>query len=368
MSKPNRNITVDVIRTVALVGICVVNVPFMALPVENVFLPPEGLADQIVVFLAEALFQMKFFLLFSFIFGWGLYIQDRSAARAGVSFAARYMRRLLGLACLAACHAVLVFTGDILIIYALIGLTIWPFRHMSPRALICLALWMIPLAVISLTVLGVILSEPLDILPSGLGGTYGEATASRLRDWAPTLMILLLFQAPLVLAAFATGLAAGKAGFFEENSIGRCWLKKALPWLILGGVTFNLFFAASMSALLPKNDILDLLGLISIALGAPMLSGVYLYALLWLSERIALPEFWVRAGRNSLSAYVLQGVLAGLLFGGYGAGWFDQVGQAGLLPISILIAIMAMAITSLFARAFGRAPLEAALRRITYWH
>jgi uncharacterized protein len=81
---------------------------------------------------------------------------------------------------------------------------------------------------------------------------------------------------------------------------------------------------------------------------------------------VLLPGFVVLAGRNSLSCYVLQGVLAGLIFGGYGLGLFGKIGQMTLLPLSIGIAVAAMAIVAGLARRFGQAPLELVLRRVTY--
>lgn len=368
MPAPNRNASVDLIRTAALLGICVVNVPFMALPIEDAFLPPEHTMDQVALFIIETCFQMKFFLLFSFLFGLGMHIQDLSAARAGVSFAGRYARRLIVLAGLGAAHAVLVFTGDILLIYAVIGLLIWPFRHLSARSLIRLALAMIPIAMLMLVALAVILSEPISIHPSDLGGSYVEATAARLRDWMPSFALLMMFQGPLVFGAFASGLAAAKAGFLERDSAGRQWLQRRVPWLLGFGLLFNLLFAATLSGFLPSEDVLGLMGLVAIALGAPMLSAVYLYVLLWVSVRITLPQTLLQAGRNSLSAYVLQGIIAGALFGGYGFGLFDQIGQAGLIPISVAIAILAMLIVGWSAKLFGRGPLEALLRKVTYWH
>jgi len=81
---------VDVIRLAALIGIGIVNVPFMAMPMAEVLLPTSDSEAQWAVFLEEALLQMKFFLLFSFIFGWGMAVQGRSALRAGASFRHRY--------------------------------------------------------------------------------------------------------------------------------------------------------------------------------------------------------------------------------------------------------------------------------------
>ena len=80
---PARNTAVDTIRLVGLVGICVVNLPFIALPgAAGLVLPDAGL-DRLAMLTVETLFQAKFFLLFSFVFGWSFHLQDLAARRAG---------------------------------------------------------------------------------------------------------------------------------------------------------------------------------------------------------------------------------------------------------------------------------------------
>jgi uncharacterized protein len=368
MQKPSRNTAVDTIRMASLIGICVVNVTFLGLPVEATMVPPVGIADQIVSFFVEALFQSKFFLMFSFLFGWGILVQDQSAARAGVPFAGRYVRRIIGLAALGCLHAVLVFTGDILLIYALLGLLIWPFRRLSVRTLMSIAYAMIPVAVICLTGLAVVMSDQTTpVVGPSLGGSFIEATHARLVDWPQTLSFLLLFQGPMAFGAFAMGLAAGKAQFFAQDSTGRAALARRVPWYLAFGIPLNLAYAASMSGMMPAEcELLSLAGFVGIALAGPMLTAVYLHLLLVLNNRVALPTILVTAGQNSLTAYVLQGVFAGFVFGAYGLGLFDQISLAALLPLGLLIAVVAILVTSQIARQTGRGPLEAILRRVTY--
>lgn len=69
---------------------------------------------------------------------------------------------------------------------------------------------------------------------------------------------------------------------------------------------------------------------------------MYLYLILALNDRVALPSLLVAAGQNSLSVYVLQGIIAGLVFGDYGLGLFGEIGLLGLLPVGFLIALSAI--------------------------
>ncbi|MCX7287546.1 MAG: DUF418 domain-containing protein [Rhodobacterales bacterium] len=363
MHAPIRNTSVDLIRTAALVGICVVNFTFLGLPIEAVLSGPSGPANQLATALVHVLFEGKFFLLFSFLFGWGVQIQMQSAARSGQDLAPRYLRRMAGLAVLGVLHAVLVFTGDILFLYAVLGALVWPLRQWSPRGLIRLALGMLPVAVLGLALLAILIGAGLPEPENrALAEGFRAATQYRLTEWPSTLLFLILFQGPLAFGAILAGLAAAKTDFFRADSPGRLWLGRALPWLLVLGLPLNLLLAMA-----PVDDSLFALGgLLIFALAAPMLSAVYLHGLLWLGDRLNLPPVLTRSGQNSLTAYLLQGILAGLIFGGHGLGLFGQVGQAALLALAIATALLAMVLTGAMAGRWGRGPFEQLLRRLTY--
>lgn len=373
MSNVRRN-EVDIIRMAALIGICVVNVPFMALPVEHMFIPPEGSFDKFAAFFVECFLQLKFFILFSFLFGWGMAIQARSAESKGQSFSKRYFRRMAGLAILGVGHAILVFSGDILVLYALLGLILWMIRDLSPRQLMKFAAGMLPLSMAFLIIIAVFTDVALtdETISSGLigganlGGSFLEATQVRLVDWPITFLFLVFLQGPLALGAFATGLAAAKTDFFSESSQGLKLIRKYLPLLTVIALPTNILYALVMGGIVPKdNEILSLVGLLLIAIGAPALSLIYLYGLTVLSRAFKMPRLLVLAGQNSLSCYIIQGVFAGFLFGAYGLGLFDSFGQAGLIPISLTIALVAMVSVGIYANLFGRGPLEPILRKIS---
>lgn len=363
---PARNQTVDMVRTIALIGIAVVNLPFMALPLQAMLNLPASGPDRVAVLLVEGAFQAKFFLLFSFIFGWGMEIQTLSAQRAGASFARRFSRRLMMLALFGAAHALLVFTGDILLLYALLGLVAWALKGASVRNLMRIAVGLVPIAALCLALLAIVVSEVH--LSSGgptLGGNFAETVLSRWRDWPGTFAFLLLFQGHLALAAFLVGMGAARSGFFEPGNPVAAALKRKVPMLLGLGLLLN--GAYVLGSLMGKIDpVFDLLGFCCLALGGPILSATYLGLILYASEAIRLPEWAVLAGRNSLSCYVSQGVLAGLIFAGYGLGLFGRLGQMALLPVSLLVALASMALVATIARRFGHGPLELILRRVTY--
>lgn len=364
--QPDRNQTVDMVRTVALIGIAVVNLPFMALPLETMLNLPASGPDRVAVLFVEGLFQAKFFLLFSFIFGWGMEIQTLSARRAGASFTRRFSRRLMILALFGALHALLVFAGDILLLYALLGIVAWALKGASSRNLMIIAAVLVPVAMLCLALLAIVLSElPLSSAGPTLGGNFAETVLTRWRNWPGTFAFLLLFQGPLALAAFLVGMAAARSGFFKTGNPGAVKLKRKVPMLLGLGLLLNGTYV--LGGLPGEIDpVFNLLGICFLALGGPILSGAYLGLILHASEAIRLPDWAVLAGRNSLSCYVSQGALAGLILGGYGLGMYGNLGQMVLLPVSLAVALASMTLVAAFARRFGHGPLELILRRVTY--
>ncbi len=356
-----RSAAVDSLRAVALVGICVVNLPFLGLPLEEALRTPEEGPDRFASLFVAALFQSKFFLLFSFLFGWGLDGQEGEARRRGRAFGGIHARRLAGLAVLGLAHALLVFTGDILLLYALLGALVWPMRRLGVRGLVRAALAMVPVSMGALVLLGLLLAASAPASPSsGLGGSLLEATRYRLATWPGTFGLLLLFQGPMAFGAMLTGLAAARAGFFAAGSPGRARVARVAPWCAAVGVPANIGIALASTDVRTASS-----AVLLVPVAAPMLAVVWMRVALWVDERDLLPTAWRVAGRNSLTSYVLEGAFAGLLFGGHGAGLFGRFGPAALLPAAVAVAMAAMGTTALLARR-GRGPLERLLRAVTY--
>ena len=132
---------VDVLRAYALFGIIVTHsvTGFLAgQPPSEDFMLFSPL-DSLVSKLEHLLTFGKFFTIFSFLFGLSFAIQLRNATQKGVGFSGRFTWRLLVLALIALVHGAF-FTGDILIIYAILGLLLIPFRNMKTRTLLITAL------------------------------------------------------------------------------------------------------------------------------------------------------------------------------------------------------------------------------------
>lgn len=360
-----RSSSVDALRGFALLGIGVVNLPHLAMPMAQAMAPPDGAANFAAKAVIGLLFEGKFFVLFAFLFGWGFGVQLALAAREGRRPASAHRARLIALALFGAAHAILVFHGDILLAYAILGSGLWRLRDASPRLLLRIAIATVPLSAITFGLLAVLdgSTEELartgfDLSGQGYLGSFTDAVRQRIADWPVALMVIALFNGPLAFGALCLGLAAQKVGFFEPGSPFQAVLTRRAPLLLAIGLVANGAYAAASVGLLPAGWA-KLCGFAALAVGAPALSAVYVAVVIRLGERLAL---LTPAGSMPLTGYIAQGLIAGAVFHGWGFGLFGALGPAALIAVSGGIWLIVTASAALWRRRWSRGPLDAALR------
>ncbi|PWQ99675.1 DUF418 domain-containing protein [Leucothrix pacifica] len=383
---------VDVIRLVALLGICIVNIPTMGVS--------DGLSGEVIIGLEDELFTAeandvagavsaelnqyakfftglfidgKFLMLFSFVFGWGIAVQEKRISSVGGDFKAYYFRRSFGLILLGMIHMSFIFAGDILITYGITCLIFWYLRDYVLRIPLKKFLWqMIRYQYLAAILVGLIMASTvmmdiaspsfLDLGNDALGGSFSEATHYRFVDGGSFQILSVFLFTFQGLMAFGLGYLAEHLGFFREGSDSFQKLRSMLPRLFIFGFISNVLYALGMIEV--GGGLTMGVGVLLWLVGAPALAAVYLYYIVIVARRIRIPELLLLAGRNSLSVYVLQGLIASLMFGGYGLGWFDEFGELALIPVSIGIYIVTVLIVGLYAKRFGRGFLEPVLREI----
>jgi uncharacterized protein len=141
-----RTSSVDVLRGVAVLGILLMNIVAMGLPFEAYFDPTvaggaTGLNLQAWL-IANLCFEGSMRAIFSMLFGAGvLLFTSKGDEKAGVSVADAYYRRTIWLFILGIIHGyVLLWPGEILYSYGLMGLFLFPFRRVAPGKLFALGL------------------------------------------------------------------------------------------------------------------------------------------------------------------------------------------------------------------------------------
>ncbi|MFD3569220.1 DUF418 domain-containing protein [Streptomyces sp. NPDC058667] len=373
---------VDALRGFALLGILVVNIGFMASTYHGTGLEDprfDAPLDGAVRWAVAVFFEAKFFLLFSFLFGYSFTLQLASAERSGSRFVPRFLRRLAGLFVLGLLHAVLLFTGDILTTYAVLGLVLLAARRIRPRTAVRTAV--ILFAVTAAAYL--LLAGGVHLTGGGAGGEPGaaaeaERAATELRGGPGSVIgenlaqlpdmafLLVFFQAPAALAAFFLGLAAGRGRALADLARHRTVLVR-LQW---AGFTVGLLGAVvyAHANLVHPGGSYQLLALGIDVVTAPLLAAAYAATVL----RLAQGRFGRRTvavlgpvGSMTLTGYLTQSLVGALLFTGYGAALVGRMSPPAVLALALALFAAQVLVSRWWLRRHRYGPAEWLLRAWT---
>ncbi|MGW7484608.1 DUF418 domain-containing protein [Nonomuraea muscovyensis] len=366
---------IDALRGFALAGILIANIGFFADPGYAVAgsLP---ITDGPVAYTISALVLTKFYILFSFLFGYSFTLQMRAAERAGASVRARTARRCLGLFALGLAQGLLVWVGDILTLYAALGLILLALRGIRPRTAVIVAtvvlgaltlFWLALAALVSLDpAAATSASDPAEadrIMALATGGPLDVLRMQR-ELYPPLAASIWLFQGPTALAMFLLGLAAGKTRLLEEP--GR-WahLLGRVQWVGFGiGLPGGVLFALTSGSSGP----VELLGLAVNGLTSPLLTAAYVATLLRVVRRFpAAGRALAPAGRTAASNYLGQSVLACLVFTGYGLALAGRLEPIAVMGVAAAVYTVLLLLSAWWLRSHRYGPVEYGLRRLTNW-
>lgn len=348
-------------------------------------------ADGAVLFLIEFLVDGKFYSLFSFLFGLGFAVQMLRARAKGVPFKPLFARRLLVLLLLGLAHAVFLWAGDILSIYAFVGFFLLLFRNSTDRTLLTGALVLLALPVVQY---GLILAYSLRTAPAAAApdpeaevsrqaffqglinafatGTYGEVLDANvgilLYGRYPDLIFTGRFFK--VLAMFLIGFYAGRKMIFQNLSEHLPLIRRVAVWGLVLGLIGNLALALlTQTEAYYSLQPLGILQSLAYAVGVPALCLFYVagISLLYLQpawrRRLAL---FAPVGRMALTNYLLHTVVCLLIFYSFGLGYLGQVGVAGGTLLAIGIYSLQIPLSMLWLRYFRYGPAEWLWRTLTY--
>jgi uncharacterized protein len=381
MPSVSRIVELDALRGFALLGILLVNIGQFASTFHGIGLPDpffDGLSDRLTAFTVIWLLGLKFYLIFSFLFGYSFAVQMRAAERAGVSFAPLFLRRQAALWLVGVLHAVLLFHGDILTTYALLGVALLLLSKRGDRGLLRLAGWLIGGTAALWALLGgvALLAQPdLDLASSlerafAAMRAYRDTPASVIAQHVSELSWvganLVTVQAPCALAMFLVGLVLGRRGLIEEAPLHQAALRRLARWGLAIGLPGTAPSAFCM-AMAPESH-WALLALSLSLLTAPLLAGAYVaLVLLFFQSKagIALRDALAPAGRMALSNYLAQSLVCALIFHAYGLGLVGQVSPLSAVLFGLLIFLLQLACSGWWMRRFERGPLEAFMPRTT---
>ena len=362
---------IDAVRGVALFGVLIVNlVTEFRVSIFQQLLPgPSGVGSDFMVERVVALgFQSKAFCLFALLFGVGLAIQFERLSVAGrpLYWLARRLAALLGFGVI---HLLFIWNGDILTEYALAGFAVLPFVLLPARALLLAALLFLTAyaAAPALYSIGWPSAAALRAHVASANQVYSTGTLAEIWQFSlgelPWLLKLHLGVFLRTLALFVLGMFLWKAGILGRQ---RDFRSETLIAAIMGIALGAVLTAAEV------NDALDGLGAAAQALAdlAPVLLALgYGAALLSLAElsatRRVLSAF-APLGRMAFTNYVLQSVILGFIFFGYGLGQFGRMGAAAAFALGTGVYAGQLAFSRWWLRRYRFGPIEWLWRTLMY--
>jgi uncharacterized protein len=359
-----RILYLDVLRGLALFGILVVNLQEFEGPLAR---PDNPVAQSII----DILFRGKFIALFSLLFGIGFAVQMSRAGRKGIPFLSFYPRRLLSLALFGLIHGIVIWSGDILLTYAILGALLLLFRNQSQRALLVWAGRIVALQLLCLGVLQVATSL-------GFGGAESD-DVDKATDPHRTLLRVFLdnwhdwvhrYEAVLIalpfLSLFLAGLWLWRTGTLEHLDEYRPVLKRICAVCLPLGLALSIA-SDMLETVRPDAAYTDWFANVLGVTFAPILSAGYASGVaLLLSHDVWKRRFmpFAAVGRMALTDYLLQSVVCTVFF--YVTGLYGKLGPAWDLLAAMVLYSFQVVFSNWWLARHPYGPMEWLWRRMTY--
>jgi uncharacterized protein len=419
VSQGERISALDTLRGFALLGILLMNIVGMGM-FAGAYDDPMAAggstgANLGVWAVLHVLAEGKMRCLFSMVFGASVILLTSRLERTEAGRAISgdiYYRRTLWLMLFGIVHAFLLWFGDILYLYALCGLALFPFRKMAPRALLIIGIT-IGLLDSALYVAGgyyyrqVIANGQAAVAASQAGQKLTEKqesdkrsyenwrkenrpTAEELKknndQWRGNFLSVVAARAKLVTPGHNSayysplsgtwdvwsmmfiGMALFKMGVFSAKRSTRFYATLVLICYGIG-LPLNSWSAWMIirsqfdaSTHLYWNSTYDL-GRLTIALGhmGVIMLWVKAGALRWLTSSLGA------VGQMAFSNYIMHSVITAFFFTGYGLKMYGKLQRYELYYVVAAIWLLQLIVSPIWLRHFRFGPLEWCWRSLTYW-
>jgi uncharacterized protein len=390
MDKPvatnSRSKILDILRGIALFGVFISNLGgfsgYLFLSAAQRSQLRTAVVDSYYTFFHFAFIDGKFYSIFSLLFGVGFAVFMTKSK--GIP---TFYKRLLILIGIGLAHAFLIWEGDILLLYALLGLLLPLFSKVSNKRIVILAVFLI-FSPVLLDVARELSNHKFApemffykraAIHDDAVGIKSDADFVSIMQKADYHTIRKTLVAgfyyrwgnlcesnrfPKVFALFLLGMMIGRNRWYENLEEKKPFLIRLRKWLFLIGFPSTLIFAY---AKVFAHGVSDIVEAALYALSVIPMAFVYVSSivLLYIKNNTKL-EIFSYVGKMTLTNYILQSCSAYLFFYGTGFALFGKTGSI-FLPV---FAISVYAIQTLLSKAwlhyFEFGPLEWIWRQLTY--
>ena len=374
-----RDLAPDVLRGFALLGILVVNIQFMGLNSDQGARGEwtQGFANGSATFLIAALFAGKFYLLFSFLFGYS----SNYVIRNDRSNRARWIKRCLMLMAFGALHFTFLWHGDIIFVYGLFGLLLTFFFFRADRTLKIWSRIVFFVSTFFILLIGALALMTEYLLDEDFGsstvssldeilnsGTFLESIPARLEVWVLSISSGIFLQGGLAFAAFLVGVRLARSNFLSsplDKDANSRLVKKGLVFGLPIQVIAAVIFVQNEQSAEPSDSVY-LISLFVSFVTAPLLSMFYVGVIRKLVEEKPNLVIWMMpAGKMSLTIYISQSVLTSLIFGPWGLGLFQALQTWQVFLLAFAIWLLLSYIAAEWLKKFNQGPFEKLVSSLT---
>jgi uncharacterized protein len=383
MNSNNRVTIVDALRGFALLGIILIHYvehfDFFARPEVNFIFSADtnDKVMQAVFFLISG----KAYSIFALMFGFSFFIQIHRKEEVGIDFRATFFWRLCVLLCLGFLHS-LVYKGDILHIYAILGMVLILLYKVSTKVLVIIAaLLVLQVPLIYQLILSFVSPDFMYIKTFGEGlweqadkvyatGSFYDVVNFNLWKGRTTVWGWTYYNGRYLqlLALFIVGMIVGRKQIFEKITQHSLVLIRIL---ILSILLFAMF-AFSYKSITISNFSDTQKMLISTLINSyanlaftMVLLCVFILIYIGYSKHF-LFNYLASYGRLSLSNYIIQALFGVIFFFGFGFGMYKLLGSAWSIMLGFIVFTSQVFISKLWLKHFYYGPFEWLWRALTF--
>lgn len=396
--QPNQRIQIlDTLRGFAIFGILMVNMQIFYKPISSMMLGSGSDPNTINLlseFIVKFFFEGKFYVLFSFLFGYGFWIFIHKNSDTTDNIIPIYRQRLFFLLLFGLSHIVLLWAGDILLMYALLGFLLILFRNKKDRSLIKWAIWLVLIPVFlqliswGMVALASLTPESKALVDASIQenakgikelyesamNTYANASfldiiSIRIDEYILLLPAILFFY-PTVLAMFLVGSWAARNRILKDYHLHIPFFKRVFWWgLLIGIPAGTLYFIAWRYGKMNVPDMWSFFNTSMHIVSGIALSALYVTTIILLIHKGKLKRFAIYlapVGRMALTNYLLHSIICTTLFLSYGFGLFGKMETWQGIALSIVIFGLQIPFSNFWLKRFNYGPFEWIWRTLTY--
>lgn len=390
-SSEQRFHALDLIRGVAVLGILIMNIYGFS-NIFSYYMNPYALgepsnSDVWIWSLTHIFADQKFYTIFSMLFGAGILLMADRAREKGVSPGKYHYFRMFWLIVFGLIHGLLIWFGDVLFIYACMGLWVFLFTDTSAKTklitgIVLIALYSLYMAMVSFNI-DKIPAEDLEFIFSMFypdQAFINEETLPYISSYASQLNHRVNFFQENVLSMGLTfgifriggsmllGMALYQYGVLTAERSRSYYIKLAVIGLLVGfsltAWDMNQLFSNGFSfeALLFSYMTLTNIAAVFIAIGY-----IALFAL-WIKSSAATKfrESLEAVGRMAFTNYIAQSIICTTIFYSFGFGLFAELSRLQLMGIVAIVFLLQLIWSSWWLKRYHYGPLEWLWRSLTY--